>query len=386
MRDPNLEIKKIEEENLLRELKHGTQETGINFHFNDHKLINFCSNNYLGLCSHERIKTAAKKAVDSYGVGSGASRLVSGSSLPHLEVEKESAIFFEKESAIFFSNGYTAALGTLGAILQPDDIVIIDRLCHASLIDGAKLSGATLRSFPHNNLDKLETILDTTSKANNKNYRILIVTEGIFSMDCDSPDLSKILNLKKKYNALLLVDEAHSFGICGEIGKGKLSEYNLSEQADFIMATFGKSAGAAGAVTATSKIWRDLIINKARSFIYSTAPMPSQAAAASEGLKIIQEDEGNLRREKLDSNINLLCTKLNLKRPKGAILPIMVGEESDSIEISNKLFESGIYAPAIRYPTVARGSSRIRITLSADHTDKNITDLADILLSQKIIK
>ena len=386
MRDPNLEIKKIEEENLLRELKHGSQETGTVFHFNGHKLINFCSNNYLGLCSHERIKTAAKKAVDSYGVGSGASRLVSGSSLPHLEVENESAIFFEKESAVFFSNGYTAALGTLGAILQPDDIVIIDRLCHASLIDGAKLSGAILRSFPHNNLDKLEKILDATSKANNKDNRILIVTEGIFSMDGDSPDLSKIVSLKKKYNALLLVDEAHSFGICGEIGKGKLSEYNLSEQADFIMATFGKSAGAAGAVTATSKIWRDLIINKARSFIYSTAPMPSQAAAASEGLKIIQEDEGNLRREKLDSNINLLCTKLNLKRPEGAILPIMVGEESDSMQISNKLFESGIYAPAIRYPTVARGSSRIRITLSADHTDKNITDLADILLSQKIIK
>ena len=133
MRDPNLEIKKIEEENLLRELKHGTQETGIDFHFNDHKLINFCSNNYLGLCSHERIKTAAKKAVDSYGVGSGASRLVSGSSLPHHEIENESAVFFEKESAIFFSNGYSAALGTLGAILQPDDIVIIDRLCHASL-------------------------------------------------------------------------------------------------------------------------------------------------------------------------------------------------------------------------------------------------------------
>ena len=386
MRDPNLEIKKIEEENLLRELKHGTQETGTDFYFNGHKLINFCSNNYLGLCSHGRIKTAAKKAVDSYGVGSGASRLVSGSSLPHLEVEKESAIFFEKESAIFFSNGYTAALGTLGAILQPDDIVIIDRLCHASLIDGAKLSGATLRSFPHNNLDKLETILDTTSKANIKNNRTLIVTEGIFSMDGDSPDLSKIVSIKKKYNALLLVDEAHSFGICGEIGKGKLSEYNLSEQADFIMATFGKSAGAAGAITATSKIWRDLIINKARSFIYSTAPMPSQAAAASEGLKIIQENEGNLRREKLDSNINLLCTKLNLKRPEGAIIPIMVGEESDSVQISNKLFESGIYAPAIRYPTVARGSSRIRITLSADHTDKNITDLADILLSQKIIK
>ena len=386
MRDPNLEIKKIEEENLLRELKHGSQETGTVFHFNGHKLINFCSNNYLGLCSHERIKTAAKKAVDSYGVGSGASRLVSGSSLPHHEIENESAVFFEKESAIFFSNGYTAALGTLGAILQPDDMVIIDRLCHASLIDGAKLSGATLRSFPHNNLDKLEKILDATSKANNKDNRILIVTEGIFSMDGDSPDLSKIVSLKKKYNALLLVDEAHSFGICGEIGKGKLSEYNLSEQADFIMATFGKSAGAAGAVTATSKIWRDLIINKARSFIYSTAPMPSQAAAASEGLKIIQEDEGNLRREKLDSNINLLCTKLNLKRPEGAILPIMVGEESASIEISNKLFESGIYAPAIRYPTVARGSARIRITLSADHTDKNITDLADILLSQKIIK
>ena len=152
------------------------------------------------------------------------------------------------------------------------------------------------------------------------------------------------------------------------------------------MATFGKSAGAAGAITATSKVWRDLIINKARSFIYSTAPMPSQAAAASEGLKIIQEDEGNLRREKLRDNINLLCAKLNLNIPEGAIIPIIVGEEPTSIQISNKLFESGIYAPAIRYPTVARGSARIRITLSSDHTDKNITELADILLSHKIIK
>ena len=159
-----------------------------------------------------------------------------------------------------------------------------------------------IRDSKHNDLSDLE------SKLRKKNGRKFIITEGVFSMDGDSPDLSKIVSLKKKYNALLLVDEAHSFGICGEIGKGKLSEYNLSEQADFIMATFGKSAGAAGAVTATSKIWRDLIINKARSFIYSTAPMPSQAAAASEGLKIIQEDEGNLRREKLDSNINLLIS------------------------------------------------------------------------------
>lgn len=386
MRDPNSEIKKLEDENLYRAVRYGTEETGTNFCLNDKKLINFCSNNYLGLCSHNRIKNAAKKAIDSFGVGSGASRLISGGTLPHMIIEDESASFFNKESAIYFSNGYAASLGTLGSIVQENDIVIIDKLCHASLIDGAKLSGATLRSFSHNDLTKLEKILTSSRNTKKKETRILIITEGIFSMDGDSPPLPEIVDLKKKYNALLMVDEAHSFGVCGNKGKGILHSIGLEKEVDFIMATFGKSAGAAGAVTATSKIWKDLIVNKARSFIYSTAPMPSQAAAASEGLKIINGEEGDIRREKLKKNVTSLCNKLEIETSEAAITPIMIGDESSAINLSNDLIDHGIYAPAIRYPTVARGMARIRITLSSDHTEEEVMHLANTLIALRRVK
>ena len=380
MRDPDSEIQKLKKSNLYREIKFSSLEAGTTFENNGSKFLNFSSNDYLGLCSHHQIKEAARNALNSFGVGSGASRLISGGTLPHQNIENESAGFFNKEAALYFTNGYCASVGTLGSILQKGDTVILDKLCHASLIDGSRLSGATLRTFPHNDLEKLERILKSVTDNKVSNTRILIVTEGIFSMDGDSSPILEIIKLKKKYKTLLLVDEAHSFGIYGDNGKGIVNSKGLQNDVDFIIATFGKAAGSAGAITASSRIWRDLIINNARSFIYSTAPMPSQAAAALEGLRIIQSNEGDLRRKKLKKNITSLCDKLNLDIPAGAIIPIMIGDEETALKKSKDLIKSGILAPAIRYPTVAKGSARIRITISSNHTEDCLFKLSKALM------
>jgi len=379
MRDPGSELHKLREENLYRKLKYGSSATGRTFNSEDLSLLNFSSNDYLGLGTHDSIKKAAIEAIESYGIGSGASRMLSGGTTPHFLIEKETADFFGKDSSLFFANGYGAALGTLGSILQKGDTVILDKLCHASLIDGSRLSGATVRTFPHNDVEKLKRILNSISGNDQKDKRTLIVTEGIFSMDGDTPSIREIIKLKEKYNALLLLDEAHSFGLIGKNGKGLAHREKLSNGVDFLMTTFGKSAGAAGAATVASKEWIKLILNRARSFIYSTAPMPSQAAAALAGLRLIRGAEGDDRRETLKNNITNLSNALGISKPEGAIIPIVIGTELETLEVSKKLLEAGILAPAIRYPTVSRGSARIRVTISANHSENDIAYLAKTL-------
>jgi len=375
MRDPGSELNKLREDNLYRELKYGASATGRTFHSGDLSLLNFSSNDYLGLGANEAIKEAVTETIASYGVGSGASRMLSGGTTPHLLIEKETASFFGKDSSLFFANGYGAALGTLGAILQKGDTVILDKLCHASLIDGSRLSGATVRTFSHNNIENLKTILNSINKENQKEKRILIVTEGIFSMDGDVPPIKEIIKLKEQHQTLLLLDEAHSFGIIGESGKGFAHRENCIKGVDFLMTTFGKSAGAAGSVTVSSRTWTELILNRARSFIYSTAPMPSQAAAALAGLRLIKGKLGEERRGTLHRNIDHLCNELQIPRPQGAIIPLIIGDELHALKIAENLHREGILAPAIRYPTVSKGSARIRITVSANHSEKDIAFL-----------
>jgi len=379
MRDPGSELHKLREDNLYRELKYGSSATGRTYDSDNLALLNFSSNDYLGLGTHESIKEAVSETIESFGIGSGASRMISGGTTPHFLIEKETADFFGKNSSLFFANGYGAALGTLGAILQKGDTVILDKLCHASLIDGSRLSGATVRTFPHNNVERLKKILNSISQNNQKEKRILIVTEGIFSMDGDASSIKEIITLKEEYKALLLLDEAHSFGIIGESGKGLANRENLSDGVDFLMTTFGKSAGAAGAVTVSSKTWTELILNRARSFIYSTAPMPSQAAAALAGLRLIRGSEGEELRNSLHNNIAYLCNELQIPKPQGAIIPIIIGNELETLKVAENLLIAGILAPAIRYPTVSKGSARIRITISASHTENDIAYLAKTL-------
>jgi len=323
------------------------------------------------------IKAAAARAIHIYGTGSGASRLICGGLPPHAELESEVARFLGAEAALGFANGYGAAVGTLGALVGKGDVVIADKLSHACLIDGARLSGATLRVFPHNSVERLGKLLDRAlDKVDLKSGRILVVTEAVFSMDGDTADLRGIVDRVRGSGALLLVDEAHALGVLGPGGRGLCAELGLEAEVEFRMATLGKAAGAAGGVVAGGGPGIDVIRNRARSFIYSTAPPPAQAASGAEGLRILASDEGDELRRRLRERIGQFKEGLGIPVVDGELLtpiiPVPVGDERAAVALSEKLLEDGILCPAVRYPTVARGAARLRATLSAAHESDEV--------------
>jgi len=294
----------------------------------------------------------------------GSSRLVCGSLSLFHELEEEIAAAKKTEAALTFANGYATAMGTIPSIVGKGDTIILDKLAHACLIDAAKLSGAKLRVFPHNDLNKLERLLQTAQG------RILVVTESVFSMDGDLAPLREICVLKEKAGALLLLDEAHGTGVLGPKGLGLAEELNLQEKIDFQMGTLGKALGSAGGYLAASRHWIDLLINKARSFIYSTAPPPAQAAASLAGWRLNLSHEGHERRSLLKSHQEIFGAPT-------PIIPIQLGENEAALAASQSLLEKGYLVPAIRYPTVPRGSARLRLTLSSLHTPDQLAFLKD---------
>jgi 8-amino-7-oxononanoate synthase len=382
MRSPEDELAELEAASLKRSLRDVDSPQLPHSLINGEELLNFASNDYLGLANHPAIETAYKEAVDQWGAGSGASRLICGSLAPHRQLENYIADAKGCEAALVFANGYSTSVGTLSALLQKGDTIIVDKLSHASLIDGARLSGATIRVFPHNDLTKLEKLLKSVTENAEPNSRILIVTESVFSMDGDIAPLSEIIALKEKYGVLLLVDEAHGLGIYGESGMGLSEQLGCSAGIDFHMGTLGKSAGVAGGYIACTKAYRELLVNRARSFIYSTAPPPAQSAATLAGLKLIRSEEGKRFREKLWQNIQLFSALTKTPLSESAIIPWHIGGSSTALALSNKLqAEHKILAPAVRYPTVPRNTARLRITLTAAHSQEDIERLARCLNS-----
>ena len=350
---------------------------------NNTELLNFSSNDYLGFANAEPIRTAFKQGIDLHGAGAGASRLVCGTLAPHAALERTLAAFKKTEAALTFSSGYAAAMGTLPALCGPDDFILLDKLSHACLIDAARLSGATLRIFPHNNLDKLEHLLQWARSKATANSRILVVTESIFSMDGDWADLWDIVRLKDIYGALLLLDEAHSFGIMGPQGRGLAAKLGLAARVDIQMGTFSKAAGLSGGYVCGSHLLVDLLINRARSFIYSTAPSTALAHATEEVIRHwLPTAYGEDRRARLWSNLVHLTTVLEgrIAEPSSAIVGLQIGEEAEALRLSALLLEAGFLIPAIRYPTVAKGKARLRLTLGATHTETQIEALAATLL------
>lgn len=366
MRKPEDELTDLERKGLLRGLRSISDPDLPIVELQGRKLINFSSNDYLGLAQHPILIEAATKALRDYGTGSTASRLICGSLDIFHQLEEEIAALKNTEAALTFSNGFATAMGVIPAIVGKGDTIILDKLAHACLIDAAKLSEATLRIFPHNNLSKLEKLL-ISSKG-----RTLIVTESVFSMDGDLCPLPDIVRLKEKHGALLFLDEAHAVGILGQTGQGLAEELNLQDQVDFQMGTFGKSLGSAGGYLAASRSWIDLFINKARSLIYSTAPPPSQAATNLTALGLLNSPEGIERRNRLKSYSNSFDSPT-------PIIPKIIGENSSTLAASDSLLKSGFLVPAIRYPTVPHGTARLRITLSAAHTAENLHDLKEAL-------
>jgi 8-amino-7-oxononanoate synthase len=385
------------------------------------KLLNFSSNDYLGLSNHPRVKEAAIRAVEQFGAGSGASRLICGSLAPHHRLEEALAAFKGTAACLAFSSGYATALGAITSFATKDDVVILDRLSHASLIDAARLSGAKLRVFAHNDLDDLERILrwatarraQAPAGASSRRSRILVVTESVFSMDGDHAPLAQMVALKERFGAWLLVDEAHATGLYGCSGRGLADSQGVAGRIDIQMGTLGKALGAAGGYICGSRPLIELLINRARSFIFSTAPVPASAAAAQAALEIVQGREGDELRLQLWDRVAQLRTGLaQLAGPRGfglsgevspsedsvspankpgshqtaaaaaapsAILPLIIGPEAGAVSMAEQLQTLGFYVPAIRYPTVGRGQARLRLTLTAAHQPQEVAQLLDAL-------
>jgi len=375
------ELVALEASSLLRSLRHIESPQGTVVQVDGRELINFSSNDYLGLSGHERVKNAMIDGITRYGAGSGASRLVCGTLRPHHVLEEQLADFKGTEAALTFSSGYAVALGTIPALMGSNDVIILDKLCHASLVDAARLSGATIRVFPHNHLEKLAKLLATS-----QGRRTLVVTESIFSMDGDAALLKEVVDLKDQHGAWLLLDEAHAFGVLGPQGRGLAASLGLDGRIDLHMGTLSKAIGLSGGYLAASRSTIDLLINRARSFIYSTAPSPAIAHAASTALEVIRSVEGDTLRAQLLEHIGrLLDHNLAGLVPRdipSAILPVIVGDEDRAMQLSTRLREQGFLIPAIRYPTVARDSARLRITLSASHTREQVDALATCLTSR----
>lgn len=367
----------LNEQGLYRSMLDIDSATGPRVRVDGQEKLAFCSNNYLGLAGHSDIVTVVQDGVAHWGFGAGASRLISGNQSPHGKLQQRLARWLGKQAALVFSTGYMTNLAILGALPGKDDLILLDKLVHASIVDGAKSSDATVRVFPHRQIDKIHRLLERGGFR-----QAYIVTESLFSMDGDSADLVELVELKKKYEACLIVDEAHALGCIGPGGKGCAAETGLLGDVDIVVGTFSKALGGAGGFVAADRSIVEILINKARPFIYTTGVPAVHCLAAETALNII--DREPQRRKKLNENARILRNRLNEMELNTAasdsyIIPIVVGDAQTTVDLSVKLWEAGIMIPAIRPPTVAPGSSRLRISLMCEHTSADLDSLCDCL-------
>ena len=351
----------------------------------DKNVISFCSNDYLGLANHPQIKQATIDAIKKFGVGSGSAHLINGHSIAHHQLEEELAEFTGYPRALLFSTGYMANLGLCQALIGKNDTVFEDRLNHASLIDGGLISGARFQRYLHNDVSSLQQKISKADKNNSeKPTEKLVLSDGVFSMDGDIANIPALAALCKTSNSWLMIDDAHGFGTLGQTGKGCLQHFSLSSaDVPIYMATLGKAMGTAGAFIAGSEELIETIIQKARTYIYTTA-MPAAIAEATRcSLNIIQNEAEHL--QNLNNNIAYFknCCRqadLTIENSQTAIQPLLIGDDEKTTKISQQLFDSGFLVTAIRPPTVPEGTSRLRITLSAKHNKEHINRLIDTLL------
>ena len=363
----------LDERSLRRRLRVSGAPTGPVVEFNGRKLHNYASNDYLGLAEHPEVIEAAVRATRDYGAGAGASRLMTGTQRPHAQLEEKLAGFKRTEAALVFGSGYASSVGALQALATKDDVVLLDKLSHACLVDGARLSGATLRPFHHNDAEHLEHHLQW-AREKHPQARIFIVTESVFSMDGDLAPLREIVTLKDKYGAVLMLDEAHAVGVLGPGGRGLADHLGLANRIEVQMGTLGKALGSSGGYITGSRVMIDYLLNAARSFIFSTAPPASTATAASAALDLCAGPEGDKRRAKLRQLADLFDPV-----PRAAIHPLIIGSEDDTLRAAEQLAQLGFHVPAIRPPTVPKGTSRLRVSLSAAHEAETARTLASAL-------
>jgi 8-amino-7-oxononanoate synthase len=338
--------------------------------------LNFSSNNYLGLAGHPALVKAMAETASMCGVGSTASRLISGTSEAHRELESFIAAWKETDAALVFGSGYQANVGILTALTDGCDLIVSDELNHASIVDGCRLSRAQVIVYPHLDLNRAEDALKSTGFR-----RKLLVTESVFSMDGDRAPLKELDELCRRWGAVLMVDEAHATGVAGPLGRGLASEDAVVPEIQ--MGTLGKAVGVCGAYVAGSRGLVQLLVNKARSLIYTTAAAPAIQGAVLAALKIITSDEGEARRRRLTENtvaFNRLLKSVGLAVSTSShIVPIRIGDSARTMQVSRECLARRIFAHGIRYPTVPEGTARLRLTLMSDHTEEDLQQVASVL-------
>ena len=371
---PSDELESLRARHLLRRLR-STEGTEPRTVLNGQTVLLLCSNNYLGLANHPALAEAARSALERYGTSASGSRLVSGSLALHGQLEKRVAEWMGTEAALVFNSGYQANVGAIPALAREGDLILSDELNHASLIDGCRLSRARTRVFRHADPQHLESLLAENSTASRTGKNI-IVTESVFSVDGDLAPLTEIASLARRFDALLIVDEAHAVGVFGPAGAGRVEELQLEVAVDIRMGTFSKALGSFGAFVAGRRDLIEYLVNRARSFIYSTALPPATLGASLAAIQAIQREPE--RRKSLWENVRFLREGLkdqgwSLLSEASQILPVLIGEARETMEVTDELLAHGVFAQGLREPTVPRGTSRLRLTPMATHNREDLT-------------
>ena len=349
--------------------------------FDGREVINLASNNYLGLTSHKALRKASLEAVRKLGVGAGAVRTIAGTMKLHMDLEEQIAQFKRVEACVVFQSGFTANAGTVSAILGKDDLIISDELNHASIIDGARLSKATIKVFKHKDVADCERILQEHANFPGKK---LIITDGVFSMDGDIAPLANLCDLAEKYGCIMMVDDAHASGVLGRGGRGTVDHFDCHGRVHIQVGTLSKAIGSMGGYVCGSRDLIDYLYLRARPFLFSTSHPPATAAACQAAFALLDSVEGEKLIKKLWLNTKFFKKELKkrgfqFKASETPIIPIHVGDAAKAFEFSRKLFDAGVFAPAVGYPTVAEGKARLRAIVSAAHKREHLLKAADTL-------
>ncbi len=371
-------LHELDEQGLLLHPRTLDGPTGARARFDGREVINLASNNYLGLASHPRMNEAASRAAAELGAGTGAVRTIAGSMAIHRELERRFADFKRAEDALMFQSGFTANAGTVAAILDREDVIVSDQFNHASIIDGARLSRAEIKVFPHKDADAADRLMGET-KAPGR--RQLLITDGVFSMDGDIAPLPALVEVAEKHEAIMMLDDAHASGVLGKGGAGTVDHFGLHGRVDIQVGTLSKAIGVLGGFIAGPHHLIEWLQNRGRPYLFSTSAPPAVVAACIAALDIIRDEPERL--DRLWSNTRFFKEGLHALgfdtgESETPITPVITGDEEKTQEFARRLFEEGVFTPAIVYPTVAKGRARVRTIVIADHTDEDLNEALDI--------
>jgi glycine C-acetyltransferase len=374
----NTDIEHLKEQGLHRSLRVIGSPNKAVFTVDGKDVINLSSNNYLGLTTHPKLIAASVKATEWYGVGSGAVRTIAGTMNLHEELERRLADFKHTQASLTFQSGFTANTGVLQSLLKDEDVIISDQLNHASIIDGIRLSRAQRKVFPHKDMDGLESVLQETQSARVR----LIVTDGVFSMDGDIAPMPEIVDLAERYGAIVMIDDAHGSGVLGKNGRGTVNHFGLDGRVQIKIGSLSKAIGSVCGYVAGDEILRDYLIHMARPFLFSTSQPPGVVASCIAAIDVLEQEPEIV--ERLWENTRFFKQKLtdlgfNTGRSETPITPVIVGEAHQAMTLSDKLFERGIFAQGIGFPTVPQGQARLRTIVSAAHTKEQLQQALDAI-------